>query len=191
MHAVASVALIFAFTVAEICAESLPPLKTGPAIGSDVTSFYVRAVTGPLAGKSVCYVCRNGDRPVVVVFLRDLNADTTRLLKQLDRTVNEHRADGLRCFVVLLSESPQKDAARLQTLAFDEKLDLPLTVAGEAMTLANLASDASIAVVMYENLKVRGNFCYRTGECTETACKTVIDAAKVLAVPHTESREPM
>ena len=36
-------------------------------VGDEVPSFYVRTVTGPLAGKSVCYVCRHGDRPVAMV----------------------------------------------------------------------------------------------------------------------------
>jgi hypothetical protein len=166
--------------------EPLPPLKSGPAIGSEVTSFYVRAVTGPLAGKSVCYVCRNGDRPVVMVFLRELGTDTTRLLKRLDTTVNEHRAQGLRCFVVLLGESVRRDGAQLQTLAFDEKLDLPLTLAGESMTGANLTNitpDAAITVVLYDHLKVTERFSYRTGECNDSACRIVIAAAERLAQP--------
>src|SRR5690349_11031952 len=103
-------------------------------VAEEVPSFYVRAVTGPLAGKSVCYVCRNGDRPVVAVMLRELTPETTALLKDLDRTVNQHRADGLRCFAVLVTDSPQRDSARLQTLAFDEKIDLPLTLVSEGAT---------------------------------------------------------
>jgi hypothetical protein len=164
--------------------QTLTRLKSGPEIGSEVSSFYVRAVTGPLAGKSVCYVCRNGDRPVVMIFLRDLNADVSRLLKQLDTTVNRHRADGLRCFVVLLGEASQKDAARLQTLAFDEKLDLPLTLAGESLTgggLQNLHPDADITAVLYDNRKVTASFAFGPGECDAAACKTVVNAAIALA----------
>ncbi len=44
-------------------------------VGEEVPSFYVRTVTGPLAGKSVCYVCRHGDRPVVMVLLRELGPE--------------------------------------------------------------------------------------------------------------------
>jgi len=177
-------AVVLTTAISGLSDDSNAVLKSGPSIGSEVSSFYVRAVTGPLAGKSVCYVCRNGDRPVVMVFLRELGADTTRLLKRLDKTVNEHRADGLRCFVVLLSESAQKDAARLQTLAFDEKLDLPLTLAGESMAganLTNVAPSAAVTVVLYDHLKVVERFSYRTGECDDTACQSVIVAAESLA----------
>lgn len=176
--------LLWGFASSVNSDESLPPLKSGPELGSEVTSFYVRAVTGPHAGKSVCYVCRNGDRPVVMVLLRELGPDTTRLLKQLDATVNKRRADGLRCFVVLLSDTTQKDLPRLQTLAFDEKLDLPLTLAPEALTgptLKSVSSDAAVTVVLYDHLKVTNRFSFRTGECRESACEAVLTAAERLA----------
>src|SRR5262249_54886500 len=125
---------------------------------AEVTSFYVRAVTGPLAGKSVCYVCRNGDRPVVMVFLRELGPEVPRLLKQLDTVVNQNRASGLRCFVVLMSSKQREDAARLQTLAFDEKLDLPLTLASEALIGTNtrhLEPKSMMTAVLYQDHKVK------------------------------------
>ncbi len=181
---VCTVSLILTMTSVLRSDQSATSLNSGPDVGSDVSSFYVRAVTGPLAGKSVCYVCRNGDRPVVMVFLRDIGTDTTRLLKQLDQTVNQHRADGLRCFVVLLSDETKRDSARLQTLAFDEKLDLPLTLAAESLTgtiSKSISPDAAITVILYDQLKVTARFAYRAGECNEADCQTMIDKASELA----------
>jgi hypothetical protein len=175
---------VFSITAGGVSGELPPALKSGPEPGTTVSSFYVRAVTGSLAGKSVCYVCRNGDRPVVIVFLRDLDADATRLMKRLDATVNQHRADGLRCFVVLFSESSQKDSARLQTIAFDEKLDIPLTLATETLTgpmTRSIAAEATATVVFYDQLKVTECLSYRKGECDDTACKAVVTAAEQLA----------
>ena len=163
--------------------EDWPELDSGPEVGSSVSSFYVRAVTGPHAGKSVCYVCRNGDRPVAMIFLRDVGADAARLLKQIDRFVNEHRAEGLRCFVVLLTEKSQTDSARLQTLSFDEKLAIPLTVTTDASlndSNRRIAPDAEVTVVLYNRLKVAARFGYRTGECDEAACESVLNATEKL-----------
>jgi hypothetical protein len=90
----------------------------------------------------------------------------------------------LRCFAVLLSESAQRDAARLQTLAFDEKLDLPLTIVGESMAGSNLSmvsGEASIVVVLYNHHKVNDRFCYRTGECDDESRQKVIIAVNQLA----------
>lgn len=154
--------------------------------GSDVPSFYVRAVTGPLAGKSVCYVCRNGDRPAVIVLLRELDADSTALLKDLDQLVNLNRAQGLRCFAVLLTDSPQRDAARLQTLAFDEKISLPLTLASQAAiqgsTLA-VPGESELSVITYSDRKVVERFSFRSGGCDEKSRKSILAASQKLLVP--------
>ncbi len=153
--------------------------------GHDVPSFYVRAVTGPLAGKSVCYVCRHGDRPVVMVLMRELGQQTTALLKELDQMVNRHRADGLRCFAVMLTGTPHREAPRLQTLAFDEKLDLPLTLAGEAVTNGTALSvdpEDAIMVVLYEDRRIVSQFGHRSGACDEVARNSIVSAAKRLAV---------
>jgi hypothetical protein len=153
-------------------------------IGDEVPSFYVRAVTGPLAGKSVCYVCRHGDRPVVMVLLRELGADATALLNELNQTVDRHRAEGLRCFAVLVTGTPQREAPRLQTLAFDEKLDLPLTLASEAVAAEaalNVDSEAAITVVLYEDRRIVSRFAHRSGSCNESARREIVSAAEKLA----------
>ena len=153
-------------------------------VGDEVPSFYVRTVTGPLAGKSVCYVCRHGDRPVVMVLLRELGADATALLKELNQTVDRHRAEGLRCFVVLVTGTPQREAPRLQTLAFDEKLDLPLTLASEAIAAEaalNVDPDAAITVVLYEDRRIVRRFAHRSGLCDAAARREIVSAAEKLA----------
>ena len=173
--------LILACEVA--LAGELTPPDDDSTVGREVPSFYVRAVTGPLSGKSVCYVCRNGDRPVVLVLLRELGPDATALLKELDRTVNRHRADGLRCFAVLLTDVPQRDFGQLQTLAFDEKIELPLTLAGESVTAGSslaLPRDAAVTVVTYQDRCVVQRFSYKSGACDETARRSILDASEKL-----------
>jgi hypothetical protein len=159
------------------------PDRTLRSPDGEVPSFYVRAVTGPLAGKSVCYVCRNGDRPVVVVLLRELSPDSTALLKELDRTVNKHRAEGLRCFAVLLTDTPQRDLGRLQTLAFDEKIDLPLTLAGDAAIQGSALAfprDAALSVITYQDRQITKRFSYKSGACDAPARQSIVSASESL-----------
>src|SRR5262245_42547507 len=104
-------------------------LESGLKVGEKVPTFYVRAVTGPLKSRSVCYVCRNGDRPVVMLFIRQITPEVRRLLKAIDGEVDQRRASGLRSFGVFLSEDGKELLPEVQTLAFDEKLGLPLTIA--------------------------------------------------------------
>src|SRR5258708_1314941 len=82
---------------------SAAPLQSGLKVGEKVPTFYVRAITGPLKNKSVCYVCRNGDRPVVMLFIRQITPELKRLLKGIDGEVDQHRASGLRSFGVFLA----------------------------------------------------------------------------------------
>lgn len=149
----------------------------------EVPSFYVRAVTGPLAGKSVCYVCRNGDRPAVIVLLRELGADSAALLKELDQLVNLNRAQGLRCFAVLLTDNPQRDAARLQTLAFDEKINLPLTLAGQAAIQGSALAfpgESALSVITYADRKIVQRFSFQSGSCDEKSRQSILAASQKL-----------
>lgn len=174
---------IFLLVLTLVSASGAADSSTNDSVGSEVPSFYVRAVTGPLAGKSVCYVCRNGERPVVLVLLRDLGPDVADLLKDLDRTVNQHRADGLRCFGVLLTDSPQKDIGRLQTLAFDNKIDLPLTLAGDAATQGSplaFDNDSKVSIVTYRDRKIVKTLTLKPGACDEAARRSIVASAEKL-----------
>ena len=158
--------------------------RSGLQVGEDVPQFYVRAITGPLKGKSVCYVCRNGDRPVVMVLARQIDPELRKLLKQLDGTVDARRAVGLRCFGVFVGPEGRQLAPDIQTLAFDEKLDLPLTLAvtsSEGPAGQNLNPDAALTVVLYRELKVVANFAYRNGQLTPADRAAILKQVERLA----------
>jgi hypothetical protein len=161
-----AVPILLVFALATRAAEPRL-LQSGLQKGETVPQFYVRAVTGPLKGKSVCYVCRNGDRPVVMVLARRIDPELKKLLKDLDAVVDRHRADGLRCFGVFVGDDGRQLAPQIQTLGFDEQLSLPLTLAvstGEGPTGQKLHADAAITVVLYRDLTVLANYAYRPGE---------------------------
>ena len=143
------------------------PLKPGLQVGEKVPSFYVRAITGPLRTKSVCYVCRNGDRPVVMLLVRKITPELPGLLKKIDEIVDENRAVGLRSFGVFLAEDSKTLAPQLQTLAFDEKINLPLTVAAapaDGLGGETPHPEAAVTVLLYREQRVTANVAYREGE---------------------------
>lgn len=47
------------------------PIKSGCPVGGGVQPFEVLDVTGPNKGKTLCYVCQNGTRPVTLIFARE------------------------------------------------------------------------------------------------------------------------
>lgn len=132
-------------------------LKSGPDVGKEVPSFFVRAITGPQMNRSVCFVCRNGDRPVVMLLMRRLESGTAAVLKGVDELVDRRRAEGLRAFGVMLSDEPMKVAPHLQTVSFDNQLNLPLGVGPESLgepDSLSVATTASLTIVVYQDRKV-------------------------------------
>lgn len=169
--------------VANAFSMELQALVSGRAVGEHVPQFYVRAVTGPLSNKSVCYVCRNGDRPVVMIFLREVVPGTAELLKELDRCVDQNRAVGLRGFGVLLSENQRFATSKLQTLAFDNQLSLPLTMAHpqvESSENQNLHPQAAVTVVLYNDHVVTGSYGFRETEVTKERIADVMAGVREL-----------
>lgn len=164
-------------------ADDSAQLKSGMQVGERVSTFYVRAITGPLRNKSVCYVCRNGDRPVVMLFVRRMTPGLRELLKAVDTQVDEHRADGLRAFAVFFADERSDLPSAVQTLAFDEKLGMPLTISAAAVegpAGQNLDPAAAVTVVIYRDLKVAANFAWRDADLTAEVLPRVIEAIEQL-----------
>ena len=164
--------------------EPVAQLVSGRAVGERVPQFFVRAVTGPFMNKSVCYVCRNGDRPVVMVLMRNVVDGLPSLLKELDRCVDQHRAVGLRGFGVLLTENQRTAISQLQTLAFDNQLSLPLSVAStqlDAPSSQNLHPEAAVTVVLYHDQTVIATHAFRDTELNAEKIARLMLCVKDLA----------
>ena len=173
--AVGFLALARQATLAVDPAPESKPLASGPAVGKEVPSFFVRAITGPQMNRSVCFVCRNGDRPVVMILLRRLESGASVVLKAVDELIDRRRADGLRAFGVMLSDEPSKVSPQLQTVSFDQKLNLPLGVGPEALgDRDSLCIDpvASVTLVAYRDRKVVWTSAFRSGELRDEPTRT-------------------
>jgi hypothetical protein len=125
-----------------------------------------------------------GARPVVNVFARELTDDLASLVKQLDAVVGKNEEKKMAGFVVLLSEDPDADEAKV--VAFAEKhgvKNLPLTmfdgVAGPPDY--KLAKEADVTVLLWVKQEVKANHAFGKGGLTAPAVKQVVaDTAKIL-----------
>lgn len=146
-------------------------LASGPVEGQAVQSFYVRAVTGPHRNRSVCYVCRYGARPVVMVLIQRPDPALPQLLKAIDETVDAARVSGLRSFGVLITDESARAVPVLQTMAFDARIQMPLTAATSVAAGtggASLHPDAATTVVLYRDQKTVQSSGYELGTLDET-----------------------
>jgi hypothetical protein len=160
------------------------PLRSGLQAGERVQTFYVRAITGPLKNKSVCYVCRNGDRPVVMIFVRRITPELKKLLKGIDAEIDGHRAWGLRGFGVFLAGDGDELLPQVQTLAFDEKVNLPLTIAAapsDGSAGGTIHADAAVTVMLYREQIVTANFAYRALELQDREIDRILKGIRTLA----------
>ncbi|MBI5760791.1 MAG: hypothetical protein HZA46_19905 [Planctomycetales bacterium] len=157
-------------------------------LGDRVPSFYVRAVTGPHANKSVCYVCRYLDRPVAMIVVRSFSPGLTELLRGIDTVVDESRSVGLRSFVVFVAPTNPPDAdsrtlsARVQTLGFDEKLSIPLTVAAAFDDAATRPGSrpADVTVVLYRRQQVVTTVGMRRDDLTKPKIRDLLERLRRL-----------
>lgn len=118
------------------------------------------------------------------MFARGLTDDLASLVKQLDAVVGKNEEKKMAGFVVLLSEDPDADEAKV--VAFAEKhgiKNLPLTifdgVAGPPGY--NLAKEAEVTVTMWVKQEVKANQAFGKDGVTASAVKQVVaETAKIL-----------
>lgn len=164
-----------------------PSIESGRAVGDVVPQFYSRVVTGPLMNRSVCYVCRYGERPVVLVVLRQIGPELRPLLKNIDRIVEAHRAKGLRSVGVYLADQSFPAISAVQTFGFNNRIAMPLTVGTEAVateTCQNIAPAAAVTVVLYDKRRVVRKFALRAEELDVERFTPIVTALKSFAADH-------
>ena len=136
------------------------------AVGSGVKAFYVTDITGPAAGEKLCYRCKYGNRPVVSIFARKVDDQLAALVKEIDGKVGANKDAGMAAFVVLLTENPEADAAKLKELAAKQGIqNVPLTTFDGAAGPPEykVAQDADVTVMMWVKSTLKVNDTFKAG----------------------------
>lgn len=172
----ALVGLLFA-TVA-----SADEVKSGLEPGSSVPAFNVKDVTGPSKGKSLCYRCRYGGRPVVSVFARTVDDNLAQLIKQVDYQVGKN--EQMKAFVVLLTDDPDTAEPQLAEWAKKHKIaNTPLTIfdGPSGPPDYKIAKQADVSVMMWVDGAVQVNHAFAKGKLSKASIKSVVgDTSKIL-----------
>ena|SRR5687768_3423918 len=159
-------------------------LKSGLAVGDAPGAFNVNDVTGPSKGKSLCYRCQYGNRPVVAVFARDVNDDLAKVIKDVDGIVEKNKDKKMAAFVVVLSEDADKLAPKLEELAKKNGIkNVPLTTFDGAAGPEdyNISKDADVTVLMWNKSEVKANVALAKGGLDAKAAKKIVAEAEKLA----------
>ncbi len=157
-----------ALTLALVCSTAVTAgadtstedaLKQGDSIGV----FYVTKVAGAEddgvePGEELCYRCRYGSRPMVMMFARDTGGKVTDLVKQIDAAVAKNEDVSLKALLTLIGEdaaSLKEDASKIAKKAAVK--NVPVVVAKETKTGPlnyKLADDAAVTIIVAKDSQV-------------------------------------
>ena len=148
-------------------------LKSGPQTGESIGAFNVTKVAGAEndgveEGKNLCYRCRNGSKPQVIVFARSASPKVESLVKELDKAVDENESSKLCVFVNILGEDKEaaSDVAK-KFAASSEAKNIPFVVPNEFENGPDnygINPDAELTVVMAVDKGVKANVAVRNAE---------------------------
>ncbi|WP_339728827.1 hypothetical protein [uncultured Gimesia sp.] len=157
-------------------------IQSGMEIGAIPLPFDVEDVTGPHQGKHLCYRCLYGERPVVGIFVRDLDQNTKTLIQKIDQEVASHQDEKLAAFVVVLTDDPASAKPDLEQVAQDTKIKhVPLTVFEGAAGPAgyNVTNEAAVNVMIWEG-EVKANRAYQKGQLNDEGIQEVIADTRLI-----------
>jgi hypothetical protein len=161
-------------------------VTSGPQVGDMVGAFTVTKVTGNPddgveAGRTLCYRCKMGARPVVMVFARSADEKLAKLLKKIEEEVEEHSAEKLTSFVNMIgtdAESLKKAAAEfaakhdIKRIAFVVPED-----PRHGPPDFKIAPDADVTVICYKGGMVKANHAFPKDGLTDETIKAVVEAS--------------
>lgn len=156
--------------------------QSGMEIGAIPLPFDVEDVTGPNQGKHLCYRCLYGERPVVGIFVRDLDQNTRTLIQKIDKEVAAHQAEKLAAFVVVLTDDPASAKPGLEQVAHETEIKhVPLTVFEGAAGPAgyNVTNEAAVNVMIWEG-DVKANRAYQKGQLNDEGIQEIIADTRLI-----------
>ena len=188
-----SIAVFLVLCTATICTADTTTQEAKPAIraiksglqpGDKTFAFHVQDVSGPRAGKTLCYACAFGKHSVINIQTKKLDDNLLALVKELDSLVDpaaKIKGDSKHAFVVYLTEDPE--AAEKELAAAAKKLNLqniPLTIYDELTGPRpyKLSKDAEVTVMMWADAKVRTNHAFPAGGLAKADVTSVLKSAK-------------
>jgi len=170
--------------------DAKAPVKSGLAVGAAIGAFDVvkcggAAEDGVEVGKQLCYRCRYGGRPQVMVFTRSIGGEIDRLASQLNTAVKSNSAQKLAAFVNLLG----KDRENLERNAKDmaKKQDLTMVPVVVPVEFENgpanygISPDADVTVILAVDGRVAASHAYSENGLNAEGVRAIIaDLNKIL-----------
>jgi len=161
-------------------------LVSGPQPGERVGAFTVTKVAGNAndgvaEGKSLCYRCKMGNRPVVMIFARTADESLAKLIDELEEELKEHEADKLTGFVNMIGGDAESLKAAAAKFVKDNGIERFAFVVPEDAENGpgnlNIAPEADLTVVCYKGGKVMASHAVKKGELNGDTIGAIVEAS--------------
>jgi hypothetical protein len=165
-------------------------LKSGIQKGEQLPAFDVRKCAGSeddnvAIGDKLCYRCKYGARPMVMVFTRKSDETVTSLTKKLNDAVAKNADEKLAAFVNLLGDDQEALQEKAEQLG--KKADAPQVPIVVPVEYENgpadygINPDAEVTVILAVKGKVVANRAYSAGKFDKKAIDSILsDVPKIL-----------
>jgi hypothetical protein len=180
-------AVALAFGVSANAAE----LKSGPQKGEEVGAFEVVKVAGNAhdgvkVGEELCYRCKLGNRPVVMVFARKTDKNLAKLVKELDKVVAKNQEEKkMGAFVNLIGTKDEEAKKAAEKLVKDtEAANIAVVVPKDQPNgpeSYKIDPKADVTVLIYVKGEVAANHALTSAALDDKVTKQIIeDTSKIL-----------
>jgi hypothetical protein len=179
-------AVVFALAVSVQAAE----LKSGPQKGEEVGAYEVVKLAGNphdgvKVGEELCYRCKMGNRPMVMVFARKADKNLAKLVKDLDKVVAKNEEKKLGAFVALIGAKDEQAKAAAEKLVKESEASNVAVVTAKDQPNGpesyKIDPKADVTVLIYVQGEVAANHALPAGGLDAEATKKIItDTSKIL-----------
>ena len=161
-------------------------MTSGPQAGEMVGAFTVTKVTGNpddgvADGRTLCYRCKMGQRPVVMVFARSADEKLAKLLKKIEEEVEEHQSEKLTSFVNMIgtdAESLKKATADFAAKHGIKRIAFVVPEHAEnGPPDFKIAPEADVTVVCYKGGEVKANHAFGKGALSDDKIDAIVEAS--------------
>ncbi|MEM6471351.1 MAG: hypothetical protein AAF802_17450 [Planctomycetota bacterium] len=146
--------------------------------GDGISPFYVTKIAGAEddgveTGKELCYRCRYGQRPMVMVFTRSADGEVGKLVKALDSAVQENESAELKGLVTFLGENRkgvENTAAKFAKSSGTKAI--PFVVAEDVASGPSrykIGEDAAVTVVVAKESQVVASHQFKSASDVDVA----------------------
>jgi hypothetical protein len=147
---------------------------SGPQVGDSVTPFNMRGVLDDEAGKNIDLVKDANGRPLVIVFLNEVNRQTVGLARQTLNDAASRKGDGLESGLVLLSADAAQTEEWVKRAVQALPRGVPIGISSDGVDgppAYGLSRKVAVTVIVAKENRVVANFALVQASVTDDAPK--------------------